>query len=145
MSNTKHEPAPERTLARDEFTQGHREWSDHPGAVKASSRVELTDFYGMRETWILDTYRADGTEVAFLQRVSAAGAVRMVLPPKVMLALTRQHDALSTQSRRRGAQQAVATRIARGDVLGNPDALKRARTAPRRPRRARKATKGGGA
>lgn len=122
----------EQRLPRDEFSVRLRELTDHPGAVKASSRVDVSDFYGRSETWIIDTFRTQGgVETAFVQRMGSE-PLRLMVPPAVMNALTRQHDANTTKMRRRGAQAAMATRIARGDTLGNPDALKRARKAKKR-------------
>jgi len=123
------------TLPRDEFSVTLRSMSDNPGAVRASSRLDIADFYGRSETWTIDTFRANGIETALVQRMSTGGALRLVLPPQVMAALTRQHDSLTGKVRSRGARQAVATRIARGDVLGNPEALKKARKTPRKARR----------
>lgn len=118
----------ESRLPRDEFSVRLRELTDNPGAVRSSSRVDITDFYGRAETWTIDTFReSTGVETAFVQRVSLEAPLRLMLPPQVMNAITRQHDTLTTKMRRRGARQAVATRIARGDVLGNPEALRKAR------------------
>lgn len=120
------------TLPRDEFSIRLRELTDNPGAVKASSRVDIADFYGRSETWTVDTFRHGGVETVFMQRMSAEQPLRLMIPPPVMAAVNRQHDANTGKVRRRGAQAAVATRIARGDTLGNPDALKRARGARKR-------------
>lgn len=125
----------ERTLPRDEFTVRLRELRDNPGAVRTSSRVDIADVYGNAETWTVDTFRHDGIETAFVQRMSAEGGLRLLVPPEVMSALVRGHDTLTGKMRVRGARQAVATRIARGDVLGNPEALRAARKAGRKPRR----------
>ncbi len=125
----------ERTLPRDEFTVRLRELSDNPGAVRTSSRVDIADFYGQHETWTVDTFRHDGIETAFVQRMSTDGGLRLLVPSQVMAALVRGHETLTGKMRVRGARQAVATRIARGDVLGNPDALRLARKTPRKPRR----------
>jgi hypothetical protein len=119
--------APTQTLPRDEFTVLFRDLTDNPGAVRASSRIDIADFLGRRETWTLDTFRTAVGEVSFVQRMSAAEPLRIVLPLKVMGALNRHHDALTKANRKRGARQAMATRIARGDTLGNPEALKKAR------------------
>lgn len=120
----------EKTLPRDEFTVRLRELTDNPGAVRSSSRIDIADFYGNAETWTVDTFReSTGIETAFVQRMSMQNPLRLMLPPQVMAALTRQHDNLVTKLRRRGARQAVATRIARGDTLGNPEALRKARRA----------------
>lgn len=120
----------EKSLPRDEFTVRLRELRDNPGAVQASSRIDRQDFYGNAETWTVDTFReSTGAETSFVQRMSETAPLRLLLPPKVMDALTRQHDALVAKVRRISARQAVATRRARGDVLGNPDALRKARRA----------------
>ena len=120
------------TLPRDEFSVTLRSLADNPGTVHAQSRLDIADFYGRSETWTIDTFRADGAETVLLQRMTAEGALRLVLPPQVTSAMTRQHDSLTGKVRRRGARQAVATRIARGDRLGNPDALRKARKARKR-------------
>lgn len=119
---------PESLLPRDEFSIRLRELVDNPGAVRASSRVDITDFYGRSETWTIDTFRTDGAETAFIQRMSAEDRpMRLLVPPAIMQTLTRQHDGLTGKVRRRGAKQAVQTRIARGDTIGNVEALRKAR------------------
>jgi hypothetical protein len=125
----------EKTLPRDEFTVRLRELRDNPGAVSTQSRIDIADFYGQHETWTVDTFRHDGIETAFVQRMSAEGGLRLLVPPQVMAALVRGHETLTGKNRARGARRAVETRIARGDVLGNPDALRKARAAGRKPRR----------
>lgn len=123
----------EKTLPRDEFTVRLRELTDNPGAARSSSRVDIADFYGNAETWTVDTFReSTGRETSFVQRMSMASPLRLLIPPEVMAALTRQKSSLVGQARRRGARQAVETRRARGDSLGNPDALRKARKARRR-------------
>jgi hypothetical protein len=117
----------EKTLPRDEFSVRLRELSDNPGAVRSSSRIDITDFYGRSETWTVDTFTADGNETSFLQRMTAEGALRLVLPAQVMSTISRHFATLTGKVRKRGARQAVATRIARGDKLGNPEALRKAR------------------
>ena len=52
------------------------------------------------------------------------GGLRLVRPPKVMEALDRQRGQVVTVSRKRAARRAVDTRRERGDVIGNPEALK---------------------
>jgi hypothetical protein len=132
-------------LPVDAFSRRLRELSDNPGAVRASSTINRADFYGRNETWILDTFRIDGAEVVFLQRVDVDGAIRMVLPEEVTAALTRQRDRAVTSVRRRSARQSVATKRAAGQAVGNPDALRKARSVARKSRKARKAkrSKGG--
>lgn len=104
----------DQTLPTDLFSQRLRELTDNPGAVRASSKVDLQDFYGRSETWVVDTFRVDGDEVAFLQRISADGSIRMVLPAEVTAAMARQRDRATAVNRRRGARQAVETKRAKG-------------------------------
>jgi hypothetical protein len=106
----------EKTLPRDEFTVRLRELSDNPGAVRAQSRIDITDFYGNAETWTVDTFREDtGVETAFVQKMSVASPLRLMLPPKVMAAVTRQHDTLVTQGAMSRAPELVQTANARLD------------------------------
>lgn len=114
-------------IPSDLFSRRRRELIDNPGALRSASTVNLQDFYGNTETWIVETFRTDGVCEALVQRNSVEGALRLVLPPKVMAALDRQRGQIVTGARRRGARQAIATRLERGDVLGNPEALKKAR------------------
>lgn len=118
---------PDTVLPRDAFSQRLRELSDNPGAVRASSTINRTDHYGNNETWVLDTFRFAGGEVVLLQRIDATGSVRIVLPEEVTAALTRQRTSATGQNRRRGARQAVATKLAKGQQVGNIEALRKAR------------------
>jgi hypothetical protein len=120
------------TIPRDPFSATLRALSDNPGAVRSSSKVDLADLLGNAETWIVDTFRVDGKETVLLQRINADGGSRMVIPPAVTGALARQRDQVTTQSRKRGARQAVATRRERGDVLGNVAALAKGRKGKKR-------------
>ena len=69
----------EKALPRDEFSVRLRELNDNPGAVRASSRLDIADFYGRSETWTVDTFRHDGNETGFVQRMSAEGALHSSL------------------------------------------------------------------
>lgn len=115
------------TIPTDEFSRLLRETQNNPGAFGAGSTVHIKDFYGNLESWIVETYRVNGTERVFIQRTTAAGLTRLVLPEQITATYNRHRDQLIARSRRRAARQAVATRRSRGDVLGNPEALKVAR------------------
>jgi len=115
----------EQTIPTDLFSRRRRELIDNPGAIRSASTVNLQDFYGNVETWVIETYRVDGTVEALVQRNSVEGGMRLVLPPKVMEALDRQRGSIVTVSRRRGAQKALATKRAEGQTIGNPAAFKR--------------------
>ena len=115
-------------IPTDLFSQTLRSLQDNPGAIGAGSTVRTSDFYGNAETWHVETFRTeDGKETILLQHNSAAGGTRHVLPPAVALALVNQHNRLTDVARRRGARRAVETKRLRGDQLGNPNALKKAR------------------
>jgi hypothetical protein len=97
-------------------------------------------------TWIVQTFRQRDTDTAegreqrqpakdtiFVEFIGARGrSLRLVIPPPVAEVISRQRDQLSTINRRKGARQAVATRLERGHKLGNPEALKKARRARRK-------------
>lgn len=121
------EREPEVRLARDEFTAERRRLVGHPEAVAASSRIDVADDYGNTTTWVVDLYRLDGMVTAFVQRGATDGYVRLVIPPAVTAAIARHSAGLVTKQRRKTARRVVADRLARGEQVGNPEALKAAR------------------
>jgi hypothetical protein len=122
---------PESPIPTDHFSRRLRELTDNPGAIRASSTIQTQDFYGNAESWIVDTFRQDGAETVFLQRISAdPQPIRIVLPPDVTDAISRQRDRCVTVARRRGARTAVATKRAAG--IDPAAALKKHRAAKRR-------------
>lgn len=120
------------TLPVDVFSRELRGVIDNPGAVRTSSVVSRTDFYGNHETWNVDIFRVEGAELAFLQCNRADGSFRLVLPREVMAAVARQRARATTVNRKRGARKAVATKLSEGQTIGNAAALKQARKARRR-------------
>ena len=118
---------PTITLPRDEFTARRRELDGHPEAVTASSRIDVTDIYGHVTTWVLDLYRVEGMVTAFVQRGGTEGYQRFVMPPQVTSAISRHQAGLVTKSRRKLAKRITANRKARGEQVGNPEALRKAR------------------
>lgn len=126
------EQAPEVTLPRDRFTADRRRFEGHPEAVKASSRIDVTDPYGNLETWVVDLYRLGGEVTAFAQVGGAAGKYdRIVMPPEVTSVIARHLTGLVTKQRRQVARKIARDKKALGIKLGNPEALKRARKARR--------------
>ena len=116
-------------LPRDTFSTALRSLTGNPGAVRSTSTVTVVDLLGNSETWVIDTFRVEGEETVLLQRINSVEGTRMVLPPQVTSVLARQRDRATTVNRKRGARAAIATRIARGDTIGNPSALLKARRA----------------
>jgi hypothetical protein len=102
-------------LPQDEFSISLRKLTDNPGAVRAQSTINRIDFYGRTETWVLDTFRHDGQETVFVQRISATDEpLRFIMPPEVTKALGAQRGRVVTSARKRGARKAAATREALG-------------------------------
>lgn len=90
--------------------------------TKQSTIQVVTQVVGNAETWIVQTYRMTDPlgdkpstdETIFLQVIARNRAIRLVVPPRVAAVIARQHDSLTSMNRRKGAQQAVETRKARG-------------------------------
>lgn len=113
-----------------------------PG-VTSTKQATVRSTNGLTESasWIVQTFRkrdvSEGIEpvlrmptrdTIFVEFIGRAGkSLRLVLPPAVADVIARQRDQLATINRRKGARQAVATRLERGDRLGNPEALRKAR------------------
>lgn len=116
-----------KLLPQDHYSQRLREMRANPGAVEKSSKVELTDFYGNAETWIVTTFRLDGRDIGFLQRINAEGGARWVLPEEVTEALARQRNGAVRVNRRRGAAAGVETRRAAGTLVPPPRPAKKAK------------------
>lgn len=102
-------------MPQDAFSKRFRELSDNPGAIKASSTINLIDDYGNTESWIVDTFRLEvGKTVVFLQRLNSKGSDRLVLPTEVMAAISRQHDRAISAVRSRAAKRRIATLESQG-------------------------------
>lgn len=78
------------------------------------STLDLVTLLGHTETWVVKTIRVDGNDTVFLQRISATGGERLVLPAEVCAAIARQREVLVGMSRRRAAKIGVATKRAKG-------------------------------
>lgn len=126
-------------LARDEYTVERRRLEGHPEAVKSSSRIDVEDDYGNVATWNVDLYRLEGSVTGFLQRGAGDGYIRLLVPAAVTAAFARAQAVLVTKNRKKVARRVVADKRAKGEKLGNPDALAAARKRRKRPQRAGKA------
>jgi hypothetical protein len=116
-------------LPADQFSRRRRELADNPGAVHTTGAVTRSDLYGNVEDWLLETFRVDGVETVFMRVNDREGGRRLMLPPEVAGLLYRQREQLVAKGRKRAARQAVATKLAKGQVLGNAAALRKARRA----------------
>jgi hypothetical protein len=121
--------APTVRLARDEFSERLRELANHPESVQATTHFNLYDDYGNVTTWVIDLSRVGSDVTAFLQRGVNDGYTRLVLPPRVTSAIHRHSAGLITKARRKTSRRVVADKRARGERVGNPEALQKARKA----------------
>lgn len=70
---------------------------------------------GGSQVFVIQTYRMSGEgDTIFLEVMGQAGAIRLVLPPKVSTVIARQRDALTAHVRSRVAKIAAEDRQARG-------------------------------
>jgi hypothetical protein len=105
-----------------------------PGVVATGQATvqTTTPLLGNAETFIVQTIRhPEMGDTIFLQALSSGRSFRLVIPPKVAAVLSRQRDALTKRTRSRAARAAVVTKRERGQILGNPAALEKARKAKR--------------
>lgn len=137
--------ATESTL--DTFDVTLAELIDLPDGLKTKPTTiqVVTPIVGRAEAFIIQTIRheigktkpkkAGESEepifglTTFVQHFAKGKTTRIVFPPQVGNAVAAQRESLAGRARKRGAQKAIQTRLDRGDTLGNPEALKRARKA----------------
>jgi len=120
-------------IPKDQFSLELRKATDAAAcdaALRATSTVQTSDIYGNTEAWVLDTFRlANGREVLFVQQIGADGGKRLMFQDDVTRILARHRDQLSAAAKRRQGRNLIALRKQRGDQLGNPEALRKARRA----------------
>jgi len=103
----------ERDVARiavDEYDRLQAEYEGLPGMLKTgTSTIRVVPFIATHgvSTWIVQTMRVPdkGGDYVFVDRVGGSGALRLVLPPDVTLAIARQRDKLTTKARSRAAKE----------------------------------------
>jgi hypothetical protein len=101
-----------------------------PGVIntKPSTVRTTVPILGSSQTWVISTFRqrqekADGKAIQsrdsiFLETMSREGMVRLVIPPAVAEAISRQRDSLTKRSRRAAGRANAAERKARGELPG---------------------------
>ncbi len=94
--------------------------ADLPDVLKTSPSIvrEIKPLgVGGSSTFVVQTVRqAEHGDTIFLEVIDATGTKRIVLPAKVANVIARQRDSLTTMSKRKGAKQAMATRVENGFV-----------------------------
>ncbi len=109
----------ERSALGDAFDRTIRNLEGLPDVVKTKPTTirALSNVLNLAQTFIVQTYRhAERGDTIFIEYVGNDGSFRVPLPPEVADTISRQRDALTTKNRRKGAQQAVETRRAKGIV-----------------------------
>jgi hypothetical protein len=83
---------------------------------RPSTVTTTVPMLGLSQTFVVQTFkqRELGFTI-FIQQVDAEGKIRLVLPPRVALAIFRQVDSLMKRSKKKAAQQALETRRSRQD------------------------------
>jgi hypothetical protein len=72
---------------------------------------------GSTQLYVIQTYRQrDKGDMIFMEHVSEAGTVRLVIPPAVADCIARQRDQLTTKSRSRAAKAVALERMERGEA-----------------------------
>lgn len=83
------------------------------------STVRSVSFIGTSQTFIVSTYRQrEQGDTIFLEGVSAEGAIRLVIPPKVADAIARQREQLTVKVRRKVGKASAEARKQRGELPG---------------------------
>jgi hypothetical protein len=122
-----HGENPERSALGDLFDKARRSLDGRPDVTATKqSTVEARTFFETTQTYVVQTFRqrddanpekpGRARDTIFLQFIDRDGGQRLIIPPEVADAIARQRDALTTKSRKRGAQQAMAKRKAAGWV-----------------------------
>jgi hypothetical protein len=118
--NMKKEDSDTSGLMPDYFDRLLGQLDGLPDMVR-SNQVALRDIplfgIGGSQTFIIQTCRQrEQGDYVFLEHVSTNGTIRIVLPPKVVNVILRQHDQLTSKTRSKLSKAAMARRMAEGYV-----------------------------
>lgn len=113
----------------------------HPnGGLAPAAVVQDVDFYGNTTQFIVQTVRGDKGTTVFVSQLNSQGAIRYILPQKVLALLDRQRDTVSLQIRRRHGKRLAEER---GVNPFTPEMRKKAAETRKRNAAARAKKKGG--
>lgn len=109
-------PEPTYADGPDDFDRQLGTLHGLPDAVDIKNTIDVIEpIVGNAKTYIMRRYRqSEQGDTLFLHVVGKKLNVRLVLPPKVMAALTRQDAVLSTKLRRKNGRRLAADRKAQG-------------------------------
>lgn len=104
-------------LPTDQFDRLLSESLGHPnGGHAPAAVVQAVDFYGNTTQFIVQTVRDAKGVTVFVSQLNSQGALRYILPPKVLALIDRQRDTVTTQIRRRHGKRIAEERAAAGVV-----------------------------
>src|SRR5215469_3946592 len=86
--------------------------------TKPSTIQNVESVTGKSETFIVERCRFENGDYVFLQQVDDSGVVRVVLPPKVVNAISSHGDSLTTRNKSRVGKRLAQERKDRGEVPG---------------------------
>ena len=131
------------TQRLDEFDRLQSLYEGLPQAIKtAPSTIRVAPFLAVEgtATWIVQTLRhAESGDFVFVERLTAGGPLRVVLPPSVVAVIARQRDALTFKARSRAARDRARTRPTDASHLADPKVRAKALATRRKRAEARKA------
>jgi len=110
----------EDTIVRSEFDRITASLNGLPDVTHAGpSTIRSVSFIGTSQTFIVTTYRMrDKGDTIFLETISGEGSLRLVIPPAVADAISRQRDSLTTKVRRKVGRANAEARKQRGELPG---------------------------
>jgi hypothetical protein len=86
--------------------------------TKPSTIVNVEMLTGREETFVVERCRTEHGDYAFVRLMDENGVTRIALPPKVLEALSRQYDALTTNGRRQRGKAQAKARMEKGIMPG---------------------------
>ena len=84
------------------------------GAHTKLAAVQFRDFYGNVTTFNIQSVKTDEGVTTFVAQMDSTGAVRYILPTKVLAAIDRQRTSLTKQVRSRNGKRNAEERAAAG-------------------------------
>lgn len=134
---------PSGLISTDPFDATLHDLMGHPnGAHTQPSTVRAIDDYKHVTDYIIQTVKWDGGTTVFVTQVSAREPKRIVLPPKVVQAILRQQEQVSTMVRRRHGQRLAEQLRADGKLrAGFTPEMRRKAAATRRAKAAKRAAR----
>jgi phage/plasmid primase-like uncharacterized protein len=84
--------------------------------TKATTMEEVEPYTGETESFIVQTIRDEKGDHVSVKFIDKDGVKRLILPPKVVLTIIRQRDALSSKLRRNHSKASMKARMDAGFV-----------------------------